>query len=163
MSLLILHSTGQGQITKIGYVKMGGKFSVVETLKLRGVGSDKVIYQGGIDHFDLLNREIESEVNFVNFEIARKGLILFSNCNQRHLNVGILYSNIRSIKLLKYINQLNSTLRANLRILTSDGHQIDFEIPSRSINSIELYFHKSLFNDIFHVAVQKERIDRERF
>lgn len=111
--------------------------------------------RSGIPYFDELTRDVEGELNFVNFEIMNKGLLLRSNTNQRQLCIGILFSDLRSINLLKMGSHPKDLTASNLMILTNRGVQMDFEVLSSYTKSLGKFFSKRVFRDLVHVAVKR--------
>ncbi|MCB0515683.1 MAG: hypothetical protein R2798_03730 [Chitinophagales bacterium] len=80
----------------------GGKFSIWEKVRKKGIGSPKIIYDSGIAEFDKLKRNVEGEISFVNFELLKNGLILRLNLNQRFSCVGIKLDELIEINLVGY-------------------------------------------------------------
>jgi hypothetical protein len=59
----------------------GGAFSFFEKLKLKGIGSAKLVYEKGIDEIDKIILESGNKVAILNFELLKNGLLLRYNIN----------------------------------------------------------------------------------
>lgn len=142
--------------------EFGGNFSFMEKLLLKGIGSPKTIYAGGVKHFDKLNANLANEVAFVNFELLKNGLLLHYNNNQRFAAIAIKISELKSVNLVAYriaINQrkfgssqIKFVHRGELEIIDKSG-SIRFSVLTKNFKGILNFFSKKPFNNSFHYSV----------
>ena len=85
----VIRLQADGQLLKRDLAYFGGAYTFWEKIRLRGIGSSKVIYEKGIPAFDEVDRGLVNELGFVNFELLKNGLLLRLNQNQRTACVGI--------------------------------------------------------------------------
>lgn len=78
---------------------LGGTFSLLESLKMMGVGSPKMVYLSGIDQFDSL-KGLSTSLDYVSIELLRDGFaIRFKKQNTFKASL-VNYTEIRQVKLL---------------------------------------------------------------
>jgi hypothetical protein len=150
-------TTKNGLLSKKQIEAFGGAFSSKGKLLLKGTGSTKLVYIGGVDIFDSVCRETEGEMAFVNFELLKNGLVLRLNINQRQVCAGVKLDEIRSIKIqqIRTTSDINSNeIQSRLLLLLKDGSFSEFSIPSRFEKSIISFFKKPVFKDFFHLSLK---------
>ena len=161
----IVRSNKSGHLVIKEKLYFGGEFSFLQKLKLNGTGSNKLIYIEGIEELDLLYRDVEGELIFVNFEILPNGLILRANCNQRLMNLGVRLSDISEINLTGYridigkskfgiINSDGVAYRGELEILEIENHKKTiFRVVTREYNQILAFFKSSHLVHLFSHSI----------
>jgi len=148
----------------------GGQFSFWEKVKRKGIGSPKLIYEAGVEGFDKINRSIQGEIGFVNFELLKNGLILRLNVNQRHSCLGVKLSDVKAINLVAYrieikYRQFGSVIkkivhRGELEVVEAN-ERIIFTIVSREFSGIKAFFEKEDFKDRFHYSISTNPIEKD--
>ncbi len=124
-NLKILKTKSGGELTRSEMQHFGGPYKFWEKLLAGGVGSNRLIYQGGIPEIELLKRNIEGELVFINFELLPNGFIIRANCNQRKLTMGLKISDIESITMKA--RRLTLHVEDGIKIV----HEGDIEIRER--------------------------------
>ena len=93
-----LIKTQPGGVLSLGEkIYFGGPYSFWEKLKMKGIGSPKMVYDSGIEEFDEEDTGVGGEVSFVSMEVLKNGLIIRLNRNNRHRSVGIRLTDIEKI------------------------------------------------------------------
>ncbi len=149
----------------------GGTYSFWERIKLKGVGSPKIVYHAGIPTFDALNDYVENDNSFVSFELMKNGLILRLNRIQRLRCVGTRLTDIEAIKLTGYKIKLKHTKwheNANkvvhmgiLEILEVDGTRCSFRIFTQSFDDLLKFFKKAPFAGKFTFQLSENPTEEE--
>lgn len=120
----------------------GGKYGFLERIKIRGIGSPKVIYKSGIPHFDELDdRVVENEIPFANFELMKNGLLIRLNRNLRTRYVGIQLSDYKGV-----IFQKGSEGKYKMELLNSNNDSFHFQIYVAHLSGVQAFFNKKLFS-----------------
>lgn len=135
MKIINLNNKGQLRAKDVAY--FGGKYSFFERIKIKGIGSPKVIYKNGIEHFDDVT-QLDSELSFANFELMKDGLLVRLRRNLQLRYVGFQLHEILKITL----NPIGQELE--LMINTIDD-QLLFEVPLQSIPNLKSFFEKNIF------------------
>lgn len=165
-----LKTNSNGELTKNDINYFGGQFSFWEKIKKKGIGSPKLIYEAGVEEFNKINRGIQGEIGFVNFELLKNGLILRLNVNQRHSCLGVRLSDVKAINLVAYrieikYRQLGKVIskivhRGELEIVEVNG-RIMFTIVSRELSGITAFFEKEDFRERFHYSISTNPIEKD--
>lgn len=149
----------------------GGTYSFWERIKLKGVGSPKIVYHTGIPEFDALNDLVENDSSFVSFELMKNGLILRLNRIQRLRCVGTRLTDIKAIKLTGYKIKLKPTKwhqnatkvvhMGILEILEVDDTRCSFRIFTQNFDDLLKFFKKAPFADKFTFQVSDNPTEEE--
>jgi len=151
----------------------GGTYSFLERIKLRGIGSPKIIYHAGIPAFDVLNEYVENESSFVSFEVMKNGLILRLNRTQRLRCVGTRLTDLAAIKLIGYKiefkrrgwNDLPNRIvhMGILEIEELDGSHCTFRIFTQNFDDLLRFFKKTPFRGKFsyHISDNPTKEDQK--
>ena len=151
---IVEHENNTGFIDPIVLAQYGS-FGFFEKLKMRGIGSSKVIYRSGIDFFDEKLKNL-TDVPMVNFELMKRAVLLRLTAHQKCYTVAILKEEIEKIVLKKGLNERNS---ANISDLAFILHKINnnttiptilFEVQMGSYQSISSFFEKPYFQNKFN-------------
>lgn len=157
----ILKTTPSGHLTRAQITYFGGAYSFWERLTLRGTGSGRLIWAGGLPHFDELTEIAENELSFVNFEIVKNGLILRLNRNGKTRAAGVRLSDIEAIELeaFRVAVPIESgpdyyiAYRGALRIVENSGEVCSLHILVQQFESFVKFFERSKLKAKFHYAV----------
>ncbi len=158
----ILKITPSGHLTRAQIAYFGGGYSFWERLTLRGTGSGRLIWAGGLPHFDELTEIAENELSFVNFEIVKNGLILRLNRNGKTRAAGVRLSDIEAIEMEafriavpkgRYQTGYRIVHRGTLRLTEKSGEQYDFQVVMRQFEDIVQFFERKELRRKFHYAV----------
>lgn len=162
----LIKTNKSGQLIKKEIKFYGGEFSTLEKIKLGQIGSPKVIYDYGLEDLDILSRNIEGEVTYINFEILKNGLIIRANCNQRQIVLGLKLSETKSIDLIgkRLTTETDDMQIVNkkiqnegmMRIQTTDSTMIKLIIQSQQYNDIVKFFSMLPFQNKFHHSIEIE-------
>lgn len=162
----LIKTNKSGQLIKKEIEFYGGEFSTFEKIKLGRIGSPKVNYDYGLEDLDILSRNIEGEVTYINFEILKNGLIIRANCNQRQIVLGLKLSETKSIDLIgKRLTiesddmQILSKKIQNqeiMRIKKTDSTMIKLIIQSQQYNDVVKFFSMLPFQNIFNHSIEIE-------
>lgn len=160
MKKIELKNNGEMEIHDLHY--FGGKYSLLERIKKKGIGSPKIIYESGINEFDELKRNIAGEISFVNFELLKNGLILRLNLNRRHAYIGIKLDELTTINLVSYRikikqNKFGKTItkivhRGELEII-EQTNKVKFSVIVKDFDGIKKFFQKDDFIQKFNFSV----------
>ena len=137
--------------------KYGGKFGLFEKIKMRGVGSPKIIYTSGLSELDQFVEAIAgSDIPYVNFEYLKNGILARINKTQYLKGVLISYDEIDFIVLsnvFKYLRKKENSLvtskqkidygRGKLEIKINSGEVLVFQVTVQSNDGIEKFFKKN--------------------
>ena len=165
MRIVNSNISGNININEIEY--FGGNYTFWEKLKMKGVGSNRLVYLDGIEQLDLLRRNVEVELVFVNFEILKNGLILRANCNQRIMNVGVRISDLLEVKLVGYkmnfgTHQFGDVHRGVLYIKEfGKEEKTRFQIVTREYNGIVSFFSGSQLAPIFNHSIHIDNSEKD--
>lgn len=142
----------------------GGEYSFFEKLKLKGVGSPKLIYLDGNNKFDAIDRKIEWEIPFVNFELLKNGLIARLNQNQRTAPIGFKLDDIKRINLIGFKIHIKTKTfrgyktkivhRGELEIITEEKI-MHLNILTKDFASVVQYFKKEPLINLFNYTISK--------
>lgn len=156
MRKLKLDNYNQISLEDINY--LGGTYSFIEKFHLGGVGSPKLIYKSGVEEFDILIRDVEGEIAFVNFELFKEGLVIYFNVNQRLEIIGLQLHELKSITLFGTGIEIQKpsiggyrtkmVFKGNLEIKTKYGSILLF-VPVSVFNGLQNYFRKQIFDYLF--------------
>lgn len=151
----------------------GRRYGIKDMLKYGGVGSPKVIYDSGIAVFDSLDRSLEGEIPYASFEHRRKGLIIRFNRNQRLAKVGILYEDLRLVRMTGFrVNIVRSAIaynrrkvvhRGELELLDVTGQSSKFLVTVNSFKGIMYFFQKTYFKNSFEYMQSPLPPEKEKF
>ncbi len=138
---------------------LGGRFGILEKLRMGGHGSTKIIYKSGIPHFDKVDRNIDGETPFVSFEIMRKVLILRLNQNQRVAAVAMHMEELQTIDL--YAIDSTETMQQQSKevdpkyalALITQNAEVHFIVTKYSFDSIRKFFSKAYFENRLRVRI----------
>ena len=143
----------------------GGSFSLWEKLKMKGIGSPKMVYESGIEEFDEEDTGVGGEVSFVSMEVLKNGLIIRLNRNNRHRSVGIRLTDLEKIKLTAIrIKRLLSRKedgntkivhRGELEIRDIHQHEFRFQVMVAEFKLVLEFFHKPPFGHLFEYKVSE--------
>jgi hypothetical protein len=168
MKKLRLNKNGELTAKDISY--FGGQYSFWEKVSKIGVGSSKVLYESGIDHFDQMKRAIEGEIGFVSFELLKNGLILRLNINQRFSCIGMKLDDIKEINLIGYRievyhRQFGKVIikivhRGELEIIGGE-HSIKFSMVTREFDSFVDYFLREELAEKFHLSISLDPPEKD--
>jgi hypothetical protein len=160
MKKIELKNDGEMDIRDIKY--FGGKYSLLERIKKKGIGSPKIIYESGIDEFDRLNRNVAGEIGFVNFELLKNGLILRMNLNRKYGYIGIRLHELTAINLVGYrvaikqkkFGKTTTTIihRGELEILELD-ERLKFSVLVKDFKGITNFFQKEELAKKFNFSI----------
>ena len=152
----------KGELDRQEIRNLGVRYSFLEKIKKKGVGSPKVIYKNGISEFDKVSRNLESEIAFVNFELLKNGLLCHLNQNQRNSCVGIKLSDLLSIKLIGYrikirMKRFGRTTtkivhRGELELIEIGGES-NYSIIVMEFESLVAFFSKEEFKGKFNYSI----------
>ena len=144
----------------------GGAYSFFERIRMKGIGSPKIVYRSGVPAFDALNEFTPTEFSFVSFELMKNGLILRLNRTQRLRCVGTRLTDLESIKLTAYQIQLQrsswaklqqkTVLMGVLEILEKDGTSSKFQIFTQNFDGLLKFFTKPVFADKFVYSISRD-------
>lgn len=150
----------------------GGTYSFWERIKLKGIGSPKIVYHAGIPEFDALNEYVENENSFVSFEVMKNGLILRLNRTQRLRCVGTRLTDLESIHLTAYKIELRRAKLLNspsrivhmgvLEIIELDGTHCSFRIFTQSFDDLLKFFNKPPFAGKFTFQVSENPTQEDK-
>ncbi len=161
-----------GELTEEDVDYFGGKYSLWESMKRKGVGSPRIIYHSGIEEFDKLHRGTVGEVGFVNFELLKNGLILRLNISQRINCIGIKLDEIAEINLIGYPVEIMTkqrvfgkkiskiVYRGALEIVESDD-TLKFSVLTKDFKSITNYFEKDELVKKFNFSLRNDFIEND--
>lgn len=140
-----------------------GKYSFIERIRKRGVGSSKVIYESGVMPFDILSRGLVTETAFASFELQKNGLIVRMNINQRLSCVGIESAEIEAINFTAYpvvlrrgISSKRKTVYNGKLEIILRNETLKFTVRELEFNDILKFFTDADFNEKFRYAVSSD-------
>lgn len=145
----------------------GGEYSFFEKIKKGGIGSSKIVYESGISEFDKLDRGVENELSYVNFELLQNGLIFRLNRNQRIKCLGIKLNEIKSISLIAYRieikkrNRRKMVHRGDLEIVDIEGNAKQFRVLTREFKETVNFFQRKELADKFNYSVSINPPERD--
>ncbi len=155
----IIKLNNKGFVTPQDQSYFGGKYSLLERIRLKGIGSPKIVYESGIPHFDELNTFVENEMPFANFELMKNGLLIRLNRNQVLRYVGLTLDEVLRVRMTgqqvehtSLANGLSNTrypYQGRLVVQPMEGEQIVFTVAPLDFKSIVQYFQKAAFADKF--------------
>lgn len=150
----------------------GGTYSFWERIKLKGVGSPKIVYHKGIPVFDTLNDLVENDSSFVSFELMKNGLILRLNRIQRLRCVGTRMTDLEAIILTAYKIEFKRTKwnqppsrivhMGILEIRELDGSHCTFRIFTQSFDDLLKFFKKAPFAGKFTFQVSENPTQEDK-
>ena len=135
----LVELTKSGEISKKSIRKFSERFNFAEKLKASGVGSIRFIYESGISYFNDIMPCIESEPQFVNFEMAKKGIYIWTNYRRNCKVVFISFESIERIDMISY----------RIRIKTKKWWRKVSEIVHRGVVELKLTNNDILYFSVF--------------
>ena len=163
--LRLVRTQKGGELVRSERINYGGSFTFWERLTRNVVGSSKVIYESGIEQFDLLNRQVEGEITYVNFEILPNGWIFRANRNQRLMTLGVKISDIKEINLIGFRIRIKRkhfmgnyeyriVHRGELEIIfTGTYRNVNFSVLTGEYESLIGFFRGSKLRKIFNHSI----------
>lgn len=96
MQVVNLKEDGQLKAQDVRY--LGGRFSWLDVIKLRGIGSTKFIYVSGIEGFDPI-KELSTALDYVSLELFKEGLVIRFNKRNNYKACTIRYAEIKEVSV----------------------------------------------------------------
>ena len=143
MKKIILNNKGQ-LVTK-DKMYFGGKYSLLERIRMGGIGSAKVIYKSGVPYFDEI-AFVENEISFANFELLKNGLLIRVYRNLKFRYIGFQLHEILKIKF-----GVTAGDDSTLKIFTLNDDIITFEVTTQYTTAIKSFFKKNMFEEKFEL------------
>jgi hypothetical protein len=137
----------KGQLVNQDKMYFGGKYSLLERIRMGGIGSAKVIYKSGVPYFDEI-AFVENEITFANFEILKNGLLIRVYRNLKFRYIGFQLHEILKIKILEDAGDENT-----LQIFTLNDDVITFEVNKHYKTAIKSFFKKKMFEEKFEFGL----------
>jgi hypothetical protein len=148
--------------------KYGGKFGLIEKVKMGGVGSPKIKYISGLPEVDeFIEETAGNDIPHLNFEYLKNGMLARINKTQYLKGVMIAYDEITSIdlsisgKLLKQGNIMEELDKANVKsaeliIESLHGEILTCEVSTQAYINLKKYFQKNkILQNKFYSEVMK--------
>jgi hypothetical protein len=149
----------------------GGPFSFWEKLRMKGIGSPKMVYESGIAVFDEEDTGVGGEVSFVSMEVLKNGLIIRLNRNNRHRCAGIRLTDIENIRLTaigiqrllkrKQDNETKIVYRGELEIRDIHQQIFRFQVMVAEFQLVLDFFYKPPFGHLFEYEVSEAIPEKE--
>ncbi len=79
-------------------LKKYGSFGFWKRVKMKGIGSPKIIYLSGIPYFDAIVQE-KTDLPYVNFELMEKAVLIRLSIQQECYTMAVYTKDINSIKI----------------------------------------------------------------
>lgn len=151
----------------------GGTYSLLEKIRMNGVGSPKIIYESGIPVFDDFVRDVEGELSFVSFELLKNGLILRLNRKLELRCAGTRLSDIEAIRLVAFRIEVSKVVRRNspgkivhrgiLEIFEQDNEVSTFNIFTQNFQSLLKFFQKKPFEGKLAYSISDKEPEKDDF
>lgn len=164
----VLKLNKKGLINPTDKAAFGGEFSLLDRIRLGGVGSPKMVYENGLAYFDELPAQIVGETPFLNVELLRKGLILRLNHGQRLRAVGVLLSDLTEIAVddfniglqyWRYDAEQNKLIRRVLFTMTTDsGERVQCRVLHSEVQRLVRFFDRNGFDELFRHDVYHQTV-----
>lgn len=141
---------------------LGGSFTFIEKIKLRGTGSPKLIYRSGIEAIDKSLTTHSNKINYVNFELFKNGIVIRYKNDTKSIGIGIQINEIERIVLtafkikiwrkIRWKKQSDIVYRGELDIFINNK-VLQFSILTKDFESCFNFWNKKHLHEKFEYKV----------
>lgn len=148
----------------------GGEFSLFEKLKLKGIGSAKLVYEKGIDEIDKIILESGNKVAILNFELLKNGLLLRYNINNEigcyafrldeicSINFLAIPIQIRVKRFGRYITKI--VYRGELELI-NNNEKVKLYVLTKDFKSILSFLRKPLLVEKLNFKISNNEPEKD--
>ena len=143
---------GYGGKLRSKWVEYSGRgYNLVEKIKLRGIGSPRLIYYGGLSRFDVVSNR-SNDTNYVNIELFRAGLALRLKKEDLFVCALIPKADLQEVdfetfKIKIYYNGKEIVKSAARISLLLESHKIDLLLGAAYYKPGLAFFKKTFFEN----------------
>ncbi len=153
------------QLSKIDIAFLGRKLTLLESIKLKGIGSPKFIYQSGIIAFDDIT-SLGSATNYCSFELLTEGFVL--RFKKRDINKACLikYEDVANIDVISqkiriiYRGKIYIRHSAKIFILLTEN-KLELELQPTFYKAGIKFFKKKPFEEKCNFTLLPEVLEKE--
>lgn len=130
----------------------GGPYSFFDKIKLGGIGSQKIVYEGGLQVFEEEEIVSYNEVVFFTMELLKNGLILYFNKRNTNRAAGIKLDQLEKVHLtIKDLplsfNQFGKSTekiiqKGLFKFQEKDNSEINFSVFAQNLSKTISFFSK---------------------
>jgi hypothetical protein len=140
-----LITTNGGYLEEDDLNYLGGRVSFIKAIKMGGIGSPKIEYLNGIPEIDKV-KDINIDINYVNFEILNKGIVLRYHKHYSSITLLIQFEEINQILIKK--NNKARERDCELHIFFVNNQIIKLKCNSTFKSQVEAFFKKDCFSGL---------------
>lgn len=153
-----------GEMTPTEKYTYGGQYSFFDKIKLGGIGSQKIVYESGLQVFEEAEIVAYNEVVFFTMELLKNGLILYFNKRNANRAAGLKLDQLKKVNLTisdipLSFNQFGKKSekiiqRGLFKFEEMDNTSIDFSVFAQNLNKTISFFSKKPLVDKFELKTE---------